>query len=74
MLPGDRPGAVSILFDSPSHQRRVLTVVRAIERRQQLPAFRRELSERQHAGRSGTLPRNPMARAVTLDVTLSLLR
>ena len=42
LLLGGRPGAVSILFNSPSHQRRVLSVVCAIERRQQLPAFRRE--------------------------------
>ena len=42
MLPGSRPGAVSILFNSPAHQHRVFTVVCAIEGRQQLPAFRRE--------------------------------
>ena len=41
-MPGSRPGAVSIPFDSPTHQRRVLTVVCAIECRQRLPAFRRE--------------------------------
>ena len=53
-------------------------MVRAIERRQQFPAFRRELSERRHAGRSGTASDegcyDGLRSAVTLDVTLSLLR
>jgi len=42
VLSGGRPGAGSILFDSPSHQRRMFTVVSGVERRQQLPAIRRE--------------------------------
>jgi hypothetical protein len=45
ILPDNRPGAVSILFGSPAHQHRVFTVVCAIECRQQLPAFRREVRD-----------------------------
>jgi hypothetical protein len=74
---GGRPGTGSISFGSPPHQHRVLTVVCAVACRQQFPALRRELfhvSMLDIAERDGAVTVGVTLSAVTLGVTISLLR